>query len=62
VGRLRVREMELRGGDRSEPECGLEPRLEALPQFGKSPSSSRGVRAKALTPPALRTPFLALEG
>jgi len=30
---------------------GLAPRLEALPQFGKSPSSPRGVNAKALTPP-----------
>ncbi len=44
----------LRYGDRCEPKCGLAPRLEALPQFGKSPSSSRGVRDKSLTPPPLR--------
>ncbi len=43
----------VRCGDRSEPEYGLEPRLEALPWFGKSPSSSRGVMAEAITPPPL---------
>ena len=41
----------VRYGDRSKPKCGLEPRFEALPQFGKSPNSSRGVMAKAITPP-----------
>ena len=43
----------VRYGDRSEPKCGLDPRLEALPKTGKSPSSSRGVTAEAVTPPPL---------
>ena len=36
--------------DRFEPECGLEPRFESLPQFGKYPNSPGGVIAKAITP------------
>ncbi len=36
--------------ERSEPQFGLEPRFEALPQFGKSPNTSGGVMAKAITP------------
>ncbi len=34
---------------------GLKSRFEALPKFGKSPKSPRGVMAKAITPPAQRT-------
>jgi len=30
---------------------GLAPRFESLPKFGKYPNSSRGVMAKAITPP-----------
>ena len=51
-----------RYGDRFEPECGLEPRLEALPQFGQSPSSPRGVMAKAITPPPQQVNLLIPEG
>ncbi len=36
--------------DRIEPQYGLEPRFEALPQFGKSPNTPGGVMAKAITP------------
>ncbi|WP_169751870.1 hypothetical protein [Companilactobacillus heilongjiangensis] len=45
--------------ERFEPKFGLEPRFEALPQFGKSPKSSCGVRAKALTPLSLHLIFSA---
>jgi len=41
---------------------GLAPRLEALPQFGKSPSSPRGVMAKAITPPPQQVNLLVPEG
>ncbi len=36
--------------DRPEPQLGLEPRFEGLPQTGKSPNTPGGVRAEALTP------------
>jgi len=41
---------------------GLAPRFEAFPKTGKSPKSSCGVRAKALTPPALLTILLKPDG
>ena len=50
-----------RYGDRFEPKCGLEPKLEALPQFDQSPSSPRGVMAKAITPPPQQVNLLIPE-
>ncbi len=50
MGRLQGLEYFTRYADRSEPQCGLEPRFEAFPQTGKSPNSPGGVMAKAITP------------